>query len=94
MLWTVPWPNALIFFVRVEYTAHMTAAATASKSPVGLRDKAVSLPKLIRLMPAMASRNPAKNLKRGLSPPRNIQPRIAVKKGAMEMITPTLDARV
>ena len=72
----------------------MTAAATARTSPTGLMDRAALLPKLMKQMPAMARRKPVKKRFPGLDPPRNRQLRIAVKKGAMLMMTPTLDASV
>ena len=79
--------------VKVEYTAHIMAAATARMSPIGLMDREL-LPKLKRKIPAMASRNPMKKCLPGRGPPRNRQLRMAVKNGAMEMMTPTLDANV
>ena len=51
--------------------------------------------KLIRQIPAIAAANPAKKLGRSRSSPlMNRWVSMAVKKGATEMITPTLEARV
>ena len=72
----------------------MKAASSARKSPVGFR---LALPseKLIRLIPAMAATNPRKNgMPSGSFSRETSRVSMAVKNGAVEMITPTLDAWV
>ncbi len=56
--------------------------------------KEVSLLKLMRQIPAKAIPKPIKKRSCGFSSLIRRNPRIAVKKGAMETTTPTLEARV
>ena len=70
------------------------AAPMARTSPRGFRERAAPLLPLMRQIPAMAITKPRKNLFPGLSPLRRKKLKIAVKNGAMEIITPTLEASV
>ena len=70
------------------------AAPTDKRSPAGFRESSELPLKLIRLMPAMEMRKPIKKRAPGRFSPRNRQLQIAVKNGAIERITPTLEASV
>ena len=70
------------------------AARIARKSPIGFSWSFAPF-KLIITIPAIAIIKPAKKLTRNFSSePINMWARIAVKNGATEIITPTLDASV
>ena len=74
--------------------AQENAAPTARISPSGLMASLDSL-QLIRQIPAMATKNPIKKFTRSFSSfLKKICARTAVKNGATEVITPTLDAIV
>ena len=57
-------------------------------------ENSVLLLKLMRQIPAKAIPKPIKNRICGFSSLRRRNPRIAVKKGAIETTTPTIEARV
>jgi len=63
-------------------------------SPNGFNRSTILPLKLIREIPMIAAAKPKKNCSLNFSPSKNRCAKIAVKNGATEMITPTLEAKV
>ena len=70
--------------VRSEEAAQMMAALTASRSPMGLKVRVVSLVKLIKVTPTIAKRNRAKKRPSGRASYSKRQPKMAVLKGLLK----------